>query len=108
MIFDDLAAILDLCEYLPYSKNDFARFSLTAYILSILQKNTTKVSVAIFSRSNSTLLLLQENPEQGKEYKKKKHQENLKPKKEYEKKKYQENPEPKREHEKKKYVENPQ
>ena len=58
MIFDDLAAILDLCEYLPYSINDFARFSLTAYILSVLQKNTTKVSVAIFSRSNRILLLL--------------------------------------------------
>ena len=48
MIFDDLVAILDLCRYLPYSKNNFARFLLTAYILSILQKNTTKVSVAIF------------------------------------------------------------
>ena len=58
MIFDDLAAILDLCEYFPYYKNDFTRFSPTAYNSSILYKNTTKVSISIFSRSNSTLLLL--------------------------------------------------
>ena len=58
MIFDDLAAILGLCEYLHYSRNDFARFSLTANISSILWKNTTKFSVAIFYKSNSTLLLL--------------------------------------------------
>ena len=58
MIFDDLAGKLDLCEYLHYSRNDFTRFLLTVYISSILWKNTTKVSVAIFSSSNSTLLLL--------------------------------------------------